>query len=180
MKAFKLILASAVLFLSATACLSSVTNLVSDTPTAPTDVPQVSAPTDVPQSSSTTDGSQSASQKPVSSGFITKVVLAKDSDPTYASPINPTTVFTSSSVIHAIVEIKGAPNNSKFTASWYVVDDGGADAPNTFITSTDLTADGTRDLDFTLTPTSTWPAGKYRVDISVNDQLDQSAAYTVK
>jgi hypothetical protein len=180
MKAFKLFLASAVLFLSATACLSSVTDLGTQAPSAPTDVPQVSAPTDVPQSSSTTDGSRSASQKPVSSGFITKVVLAKDSDPVYAKPINPTTVFTSSSVIHAVIEIKNAPANTKFTASWYVVDDGGADSPNTFITSTDLTADGTRDMDFTLTPTSTWPAGTYRVDISVNGQLDQSATYTVK
>jgi outer membrane usher protein FimD/PapC len=60
------------------------------------------------------------------------------------------------------------------------VDVGNAAAPNSLITSTDLAADGTRNLDFNLTPTSSWPAGTYRVDILVNGVLDQSATYTVE
>jgi hypothetical protein len=162
MKTFKLFLAVAVLFLSAVACLSSATDNATEVPPAPSEVPQATV---VPTGSS---------------GLIQLVTLAKKSDPVSAAPIEPSTVFDSQAVIHAVVAISNAPADTKFTAAWYVVDVGSASAPNTLITSTDLTADGTRDLDFTLTPTSAWPAGTYRVDISVNGQLDQSATYSVQ
>jgi hypothetical protein len=166
MKPLKLFLASAVLFLSATACLSSVTG------NTPTDTPQAAAPQ--------TAAPQTAAPQSGSSGIITEVVTAKSSESVTAAPVDPTSVFGTNSVIHAVVKISNAPANTKFTASWYVVDDGGADLPNTLITSSDLTADGTRNLDFTLTPTSAWPLGKYRVEISVNGQLDQTMPYSVK
>jgi hypothetical protein len=163
MRSIKLFLAIAVLFLSVTACLSSATD------TAATQVPSV--PSDTPQA---------AAPQAIASGLITQVVMAKGSDSVSAAPVGPTTVFGSSSVIHATVKISNAPANTKFTAAFYVVDVGSAAAANSLITSTDLTADGTRYLDFTLTPTSSWPSGKYRVDISVNGQLDQTVAYTVR
>jgi hypothetical protein len=118
--------------------------------------------------------------QPKPGGIITQVIMAKDAAPVTAAPINPTTIFTTSSVIHAVAKIKNAPANTKFTASWYVVDDGGADAANTLITTSDLTTGGTRYLDFNLTPTTTWPLGKYRVDILINDQLDQSVNFSVQ
>ena len=168
MKTFKLFLAIAVLFLSATACLSSVTGSA-------TEVPSVSSATTAPSDTAQPTAAQSSS-----SGLINMVTLAKNSDKVTAAPIDPSTIFDSNAVIHAVVSISNAPANTKFTAAWYVVDVGSASAPNTLITSSDLTADGTRDLDFTLTPTSAWPAGTYRVDISVNGQLDQSATYSVQ
>ena len=118
--------------------------------------------------------------QPKPGGIITQVTMAKDAAPVTAAPINPTTIFTTSSVIHAVVKIKNAPANTKFTGSWYVVDDGGADAANTLITSGDLVTSGTRYLDFNLTPKSTWLLGKYRVDILINDQLDQSVNFSVQ
>jgi len=168
MKTFKLFLAIAVLFLSATACLSSATGSATEVPSAPS------------VSSSPSDTPQAAAPQASPSGLIKLVTLSKKSDPVSAAPIEPSTVFDSQAVIHAVLAISNAPANTKFTAAWYVVDVGSASAPNTLITSTDLTADGTRDLDFTLTPTSAWPAGTYRVDISVNGQLDQSATYSVQ
>jgi hypothetical protein len=169
MKFLKLFLVSVVLFLSVTACMSSVLNNLNS----PTDTPEAAVQVDVP-----TDTPEAAVPKP--SGIITGVTLAKGSDPVSAAPKNPSKVFGTNDVIHAVVKISKAPANTKFTANWYVVDDGGGDAANTLITGTDLTADGTRYLDFTLTPTSSWPAGTYRVEISVNGQLDQTAIYTVK
>ena len=162
MKSIKLFLAISVLFLSVTACMSSTADTATQAPSVSSDTPQAA----VPQASS--------------SGLITQVVLAKGSDSISAAPVDPSTVFDSKAVIHAVVEISNAPANTKFTAAFYVVDVGSAAAANSLITSTDLTSDGTRDLDFTLTPTSSWPSGKYRIDISVNGQLDQTVPYTVQ
>jgi len=168
MKILKLFLASVVLFLSVTACMSSVLNNLNAQTETPEPVIEVSIPADTPEVS-----------VPKPSGIITGITLAKDSDPVSAAPKNPSKVFGTNDVIHAVVKISKAPADTKFTANWYVVDDGGADPANTLITGTDLTADGTRYLDFTLTPTSSWPSGTYRVELSVNDQLDQTATYPV-
>ncbi len=106
--------------------------------------------------------------------------MAKDTQGDNKDPVNPTTVFAPSAIFHAVVEIDKAPANTKFTAAWYVVDVGSAAAPNSAIDSTDLTTDGTRNIDFTLKPASTWPVGTYRVEISVNDVLDTVTTFSVK
>jgi hypothetical protein len=173
MKSIKLLLASAALFLSVTACMA-VSNAVSTAQSQETGAP---LSTEVPQS---TEAPQATEPQTGSSGLITEVVLAKDSDPVSAAPVDPTTVFDSNSVIHATVKISDAPAGTKFTATWYTVDVGSAAPANTQISTTDLTADGTRYMDFTLTPTSAWPSGKYRVEISVNGEFDQVATYTVQ
>ncbi|MBI4785972.1 MAG: hypothetical protein HY782_02865 [Chloroflexi bacterium] len=113
------------------------------------------------------------------SGVISGITLATDTRGDNKDPVNPTTVFTPRSVFHAVVAIKDAPRNTKFTAAWYVTDVGSAASPNSLIDSTDLTSEGTRNLDFTLTPTAQWPAGKYRVEISVNNVLDRTVDFTV-
>jgi hypothetical protein len=115
-----------------------------------------------------------------SSGIITEVVMAKDTEGAELDPVDPTTVFGPDSTIHAVAKIKDAPSNTKFTAAFYVVDVGSAADPNSLISSYDLTADGTRNLDFTLSPTSTWPPGTYRVEISINGTVDQVVQYTVQ
>ena len=164
MKRNKISLVIAAVLLFALACMCSNTSAI------PTTAPVVPAATEAP-----------ATQAPAtSSGIITKVEMAKDTKGVLKEPVDLTTVFTPSSVIHAVVSIKDSPSGTKFTAEFYVVDVGSAAAPDSLITSTDLTADGTRYLDFTLTPTSSWPAGSYRVDILVNGNLDQSLPYTVE
>ena len=123
---------------------------------------------------------QQSVQQPSSSGIITEVVTAKDSKSDTKEPVDPTSVFTPNSVVHAIAKIEGAPEGTKFSAAFYVVDVGSAASPDTLILSTDVVAGGTRYIDFTLTPTSKWPAGKYKVEISVNGQVDQEVSYTVQ
>ena len=158
-KNLALFLTAALLFIMACMC-SDTANL----PTTSTPVPDV--PTTANQGTS--------------SGIITDVTLATDVEGEEMNPVGPTTVFNSNSIIHAVVSIEDAPVGTNFTAEFYVVDVGGAADPNSLITSTDLAADGTRNLDFNLTPTSSWPAGTYRVDILVNGVLDQSLVYTVE
>lgn len=122
---------------------------------------------------------QSGNQ-PGSSGIITTVVMAQSVQGASDNPVNPTTVFSANSTIHAVAEIKDAPANTKFTATWYIVDVGSAEPSGTLIDSSEVVSSGTRNLDFYLTPNSTWPAGKYRVEISVNGHVDQIVFYTVQ
>lgn len=165
-KNLTLIVSAFVLFMMACMC-SDTANL----PTA-TDTPlQVASPT---------AASPTAASQPSSSGVITDVILANNVEGIEMIPVDPTTVFTSSSIIHAVVKIEDAPVNTVFTAEFYVEDVGDAADRNSLITTTDLTADGTRYLDFNLTPTTSWPPGTYRVDILVNGQLEQSVTYTVE
>ncbi len=115
----------------------------------------------------------------VPSRTVVGVTMALDTQGANKDPVNPTTVFSPTAVIHAVVAIETAPPNTKFTATWYAVNVGTIVPPNTKIDSTDLTADKTRNLDFALSPTTTWPIGKYRVEISVNGKPDLAADYTV-
>lgn len=154
-KHFPLVIA--VLVLVTTACLCTGTGLAT-----PTSVPQQPA--------------NSASP----SGLITEVVMAKGTEGEALDPVDPTTVFSPDSVIHAVTKIKDAPANTKFSAAFYVVDVGNAATPGQLISSYDLTADGTRNLDFNLQPTSNWPTGTYRVEISVNGTVDQVVEYSVQ
>ncbi len=117
---------------------------------------------------------------PKPSGYISSVTMAQGTKGDGKEPVNPGTVFQAKSVFHAVVAVNNAPKNSKVTATWYAVDVGGAVAPNTMIDSADLTTDGTRNIDFTLSPASTWPVGAYRADILFNGVLDQSVNFTVK
>ena len=154
-------LAIAALVLISTACLCTGTGLAT-----PTSVPQQE-----PQQPANTVESASV---------ITEVVMAKGTQGDALDPVDPTTVFSSDSIIHAVVKIEDAPSNTEFTAAFYVEDVGDAAEPNSLISSNTVTADGTRNVEFTLTPTTSWPAGTYRVEISVNGTLDQVVQYTVQ
>ncbi len=117
---------------------------------------------------------------PTAPHIVAGITLALDTEGVNKDPLNPTTLFPAGAVIHAVVAIQNAPANTKFTATWYAVDVGRVVPPNSRIDATDLTTDKTRNLDFALSPTTTWPVGKYRVDVSVNGKLEASADFTVQ
>lgn len=114
------------------------------------------------------------------SGFVKNVVLAEDAQGANKDPINPTTTFKPKSVFHAVVQTDKAPANTKFAAMWYAIDVGSAAAPNSLIDTTELSTDGTRNIDFSLSPASQWPLGSYRVEIYVNGTLDTIKTFSVK
>ena len=123
--------------------------------------------------------SQSTGAKSGSNSLIAQVTLAESIRGVEKDPIGKTTVFKPTSVFHAVVAIKDAPAETKFKAGWFTVDVGAAAQPNTLIDETELVASGTRNIDFSLTPTSMWPKGTYRVEISINDTLDQTLEFSV-
>lgn len=130
-------------------------------------------------SSSASSSSIASSAQPKPSGFVNNVTMAQDTQGANKDPLNPTTVFGPNSTFHAVVRTQNAPANTKFKSVWYAVDVGSAAAPNTLIDETDLTTDGTRNIDFTLAPSTNWPNGSYRVEIYVNGILDTVKLFTV-
>jgi hypothetical protein len=114
------------------------------------------------------------------SGIITGVTLAQNTQGDNREPVGSTTNFSGNSVIHAVVGIKDAPTGSQFRAAWYAENIGNAGPANTLIDQFDVASDGTRNIDFTLTPKTTWPTGKYRVEIFVNGSLEQVVNFSVE
>ena len=117
---------------------------------------------------------------PQSSGLVTGVTLAKDTKGDNKDPVDPTITFSPSATFHAVVAVKDAPADTAFKSTWYANDTNGAADCNTKIDEYELKTDGSRNIDFTLAPKETWPAGTYRVEIEVNGVLDSITTFTVK
>ena len=165
MKSKNIPLITSALLLFAMACMCSNSAAIPSTPTE-VDTPVIEIPT--------------LADAPSSSGIITDVIMARDVEGADLNPVDPTTVFGTDSVIHAVAKIEDSPAGTIYTAEFYVVDVGGVVDSGSLITTTDLEADGTRYIDFSITPTTSWPVGTYRVDILVNGMLDQRVEYTVE
>lgn len=114
------------------------------------------------------------------SNVVQDVSMAKDTKGPEKEPVDKTQVFTPNDVIHAVVRIENSPQNTTYKASWYAVDVGSALNPNSLIDSVEIQADGSRNIDFTLSPNKPWPAGTYKVEIYVNGTLNTAKSYTVK
>jgi len=88
-------------------------------------------------------------------------------------------VYKPAAVFHAVVSVVSAPASTKFEATWYYGDVGDPANNGKLLDTTTVTTDGTRNIDFTLRSDGSWPAGSYRVDISVNGTLDRSIEFSV-
>ncbi|MBI4671373.1 MAG: hypothetical protein HY741_06850 [Chloroflexi bacterium] len=105
---------------------------------------------------------------------LKQVVLAQDTNPNTFEPVNATTTFAKSApFIHVAIQIDQAPANTVFRARWF--------PPNQDPLENELVSDGTRWLDFRLTPAPDgFPTGAYKVEIYVNDQLADTKSFTVQ
>ncbi len=111
---------------------------------------------------------------------ISKVVLATGAQGDNYEPTGVTNNFAPDATIHAVVTIANAPDNTSIGAVWFVQDVGNAASPNSMIDQYSLTTNGSRNLDFTLKPKTTWPEGTYRVEIQVNGKTVTTQTFTVK
>lgn len=118
-------------------------------------------------------------QQQTSGSYIEGITLAKDVSGEAFEPVNPTNVFAPQDTIHAVVSVVDVPAGTKFKVVWQVDDVGNAAEPNSQIAEYELEAEGTRNLDFTLSPNNAWPAGSYKGQIYVNGNLAQSFRFTV-
>jgi len=93
--------------------------------------------------------------------------------------VNPTSVFSPSDhVLHLVVVVANAPNDTKLGAAWYVVDAGGQKDEK--LDSASVTLKGEDHLDLTLSNTANWPRGQYRVDLMVDGKRDRSLGFAIE
>ena len=91
--------------------------------------------------------------------------------------IQQTTVFTQEDVFLGIVDVANAPDDTVTKAMWYAVDAEGVE-PNYFLAEAQVEGGG--ELTFDLSNNDMlWPAGKYKVEIYLNDELNQTLQFTV-
>jgi hypothetical protein len=83
--------------------------------------------------------------------------------------VDPTSSFDPDvPVIHCVVNLANAPDDTKLKARWSVVKAEGQE-PNSKIADTDIVAGGNNNIvDFTLKPSGELPVGEYKVDIYLN------------
>jgi hypothetical protein len=98
--------------------------------------------------------------------------------------VDPTTTFSpSDSPIHAVIEVGNAPTDTKIKAVWTVVDAVGADGSEIkdqkLTESEFLTKDTDSTVHFKLSTEQSWPVGKYKADIYMDDKLDRTLEFTV-
>ena len=89
-----------------------------------------------------------------------------------------TTVFAAEDVFYCIVEVANAPDDTTVKAIWYAVDVEGMDR-NSVIGQIE-TAAGQEVIPFILSNENLWPAGKYKVEIYLNNELDTTLRFKVK
>jgi len=90
----------------------------------------------------------------------------------------PTTVFAQDEVLYCVVDLANAPDDTTVKAAWSVVEAEGVE-PNYPLDETELTS-GDADLHFELSNDMLWPVGKYKVDLYLNAELDQTLEFEVQ
>ncbi|MCB9420080.1 MAG: hypothetical protein H6667_09760 [Ardenticatenaceae bacterium] len=109
-----------------------------------------------------------------STANIKSAILTTDSEGTQE-----TTVFASDQIFYCIVELANAPEDTTLKASWTAVSAAGEE-PNLLIDETEMTAGNNNIFTFNLTNDQLWPAGKYKVDLYLNGELDRTLEFEVQ
>lgn len=108
-----------------------------------------------------------------STASIKEAKMARDNEGT-----QPTTTFSPTDTFYCVAELANAPDDTKVKASWTAVEVDG-EQPNTSIDQAELTS-GSGTLHFKLSNNGPWPAGKYKVDLYLNDKLDKTLEFSVQ
>lgn len=108
-----------------------------------------------------------------STANIRSATLARDEAGT-----QPTSTFEPTETFYLIVDLANAPDDTTVKTVWYAVAVGSAAAPNTLIDQAEL-ASGSGTLTFNLAPAGQWAPGTYKVEIYLNDELNQTLDITV-
>jgi hypothetical protein len=109
-----------------------------------------------------------------STANIKEAKMARDNE-----GAQPTTTFApTDTTFFCNIDLANAPDDTKIKAVWTAVQVEGAD-PETLIDQSELTA-GSGTLHFKLATNSSWPAGKYKVDLYLNDKLDRTVEFQVQ
>ena len=87
-----------------------------------------------------------------------------------------TSSFSQDEVFYCLAEVANAPDDTLVKAIWYAVDAEGVD-PNFVIDEAEFTGGG--EITFDLSNDQLWPAGKYKIELYLNDKLDRTLEFEV-
>jgi hypothetical protein len=114
----------------------------------------------------------------VSTAQVTSAQLARGYS--QGKAVDPTTLFRPSDrVIHLVVAVGNAPDDTKVGATWYAVDAGGSQNEK-LDTASGTLQNGEDHVDLTLSNTSNWPRGSYKVDLMLDDKRDRTLNFEVR
>ncbi len=91
---------------------------------------------------------------------------------------NRTTVFAPEADFFAFIDLQNAPDDTQLKAIWTAVSVDGED-PNLVINETEFTS-GSQLVYFQLFNDQLWPAGSYKVDIYINNELATTMTFEVQ
>ncbi|MCC6601954.1 MAG: serine protease [Anaerolineae bacterium] len=114
----------------------------------------------------------SGSEVSLSSANISDARLTKDEDGTRS-----TSTFSPTDTFYLLVDLANAPDDTTVKVEWTAVSAEGADS-NTVLDDVELTG-GSGTLTFDLQNDNPWPAGDYKVDLYLNDELEQTLTFKV-
>ena len=119
----------------------------------------------------------SAPSDPTSTGAISDLHMAKDDG--NGDPGDETNMFSPGDrTIHCVAKLAEAKAGTKMKFSWFIVDAGGS--KNEKIKDIDYTTGALENIVHAhLTLPKDWPSGKYKVDVFVNGNLENTAQYSV-
>lgn len=105
--------------------------------------------------------------------LLADVTLARDE-----AGRQPTTVFFPDETFYCIVELANPAEGTRIKARWIAVDAENTPA-NFFIDETEITTDE-ETIYFELQNDNLWPAGKYEVELYINDRQVRTLTFTVQ
>ena len=112
-----------------------------------------------------------ACETSVSTASISSAKLTTDSAGTAE-----TTTYTPDQTFYLAAVLSNAPSDTKLKAIWYAVDDAGA---ATNLAEKEIVG-GDSPVIFNASNSNSWPAGKYKVELYLNDKLNQTLEFTVE
>lgn len=89
-----------------------------------------------------------------------------------------TSVYAPTDTFYCIVELDNAPDDTKTTAIWKVVEAEGQE-PGFEIGEYELES-GSGTLTFQITPDTEWPVGRYSCEIYLNDEKKETVEFQVQ
>jgi serine protease Do len=107
-----------------------------------------------------------------STAKVEEVKLARDENGEQA-----TRVFLPDETFYLVGKLANAPDDTKLKAVWTAVDAEGQD-PNTEIGTKEIKA-GSGDFSFKLSNNELWPEGEYEVELSLNDEIQDTYRFEV-
>jgi hypothetical protein len=108
-----------------------------------------------------------------STARLTNAFMARD-----AAGDDPTTVFAPEDTFYLVADLANAVDDTEVKAVWVAVDVDGVDFDTVIDEATLTTGDGR--LTFDPSTDSLWPAGNYKVDVYLNDNLARTLEFSVE